>query len=741
LIIRFQVFKMPTPAFSKDLTSIFNSHDLREDLKYDLTCRLIGESLQVATVSLLLYEAHSDTLTCKGSYLAPSRRSHYIAKEDKILGELIENMAVFEYFDAGPVNWWEMNFDNFKSSVVHGETSQNLAINQATFTALKESWIRGEYQKKYREYKLAIHEETHTLDSSTISSRFFLKMLMMGKKFAPDVECSLMRNGPRKGQLFYNTWTNLDINIPGEGLYYIGLPLFASERYTGILRLSTTRDPQSAIDDLLDLNQPEKRAFQLERLNNFAQLVSLHLKTNYLLDGYRALGQLKLGALSNKKKDSRELDELCSALTQAIHCRGCILRLNISQADRNDPPIRGISESLFEYREYSQRQHGSPFSQDITELLKAKTSTSKDIKAINFSIPPDHGSDTFVTLEYYYEDDILKAEKNEGRQLKDFTPDYIKILQNLLMTEVVVVRLEFNEHGFLIFTNTDHKKFTSSDIEMILLASKRIGQEIKHHSDSDRIQEQNKIIAQEEHARLIVHQIGAPVRALSGHAQNLDDGIFKDHQMPLKITQLNKMSVALMRQVSSLQKYLDWEVKPITPRRDTRFSLENHIRRMAIQFEGLMVGRNQRIWTIIENQPDFFDECNIDRPMLDEIVNCLLDNAVKYSYSASELISKKVDFIATDRFSPGHIHILLDSTPQRLVLTVRNWGCPIDFTEYDRIFDRGIRGRFGKKKSPIGSGIGLYLAKKVVEAFQGRIDVTHEKSLCLTNFKITIPYG
>jgi signal transduction histidine kinase len=731
---------MPTPTFSKDLTSIFNTNSLPEDIKYDLSCRLVAESLQVATVSMLIYEPQTDTLKCLGNYIAPRTRSHYNTF-DPDLPTIIDNLSVFDYLDAGHVDYSEMTFDNYISSVFHGETKTEHEVTRDLFVKLKSGWTGpAGYPAIYRAFRRGLHLECHALDSSSLSGRFFLKMLKVGNSLTTEVERMPLISAPLKGKPFFDAWNSMKISIPPDGLYYIGLPIFATGRYTGILRLTTTRNPKSAIDDLLEESQPQKSDVQAERLNNFAQLISLHLRTSYYLNGYRALDQLRIPQLFGRNAVVN-LDSLCDTLVEIIRCRGCILRLSTSAYDITNPPIRGVSNSLVEYRSYATSPQSSAFSEDITEILKAKNKHLREIKAINFSITSGQGSDTFETLEYYYENVLLKSEKIADRKFRDFDNEYIKLLEKLNMREIVVVRIDSLEGAFIVLTNTSHKKFTGPDIEIILLASRRIGLEIKQQRDSQRIQEQNKIISQEENARLIVHQIGAPVRALSGHAQNLDDRIFQEKEIPLKISQLNKMAFSLMRQLGSLQKYMDWEIKPLVPKRDHRFSLERHIRSLAIQFEGLMVGRTQKIWTIIENPLDFYDEVTMDRGMLDEILNCLIDNAVKYSFYVYELASHGISFDPGNPESPGHVHILLRSTREKIIITVRNWGCTIDPGELNKIFERGIRGKYGKKRSPVGSGIGLYLAKKVVDAYEGKIEASHDKTNRVTNFKVTIPHA
>ncbi|MBK8484264.1 MAG: hypothetical protein IPL31_07985 [Saprospiraceae bacterium] len=196
------------------------------------------------------------------------------------------------------------SFTNFNNSIIFGETNRNYRISENDFEKFKLQWISNSYKSLYSNYKKQIHDEIHLIDDTSISGRYFSKLLSYGKQLTNEIKISLMLSGPQKGDVFFNTWLGMNINIPSEELYYIGLPLFATERYTGILRITTFRNQRSKIDDIFENHRNIVYVIELERLNNFAQLISLHLKTNFYLEGYRVLGNIKIGD-SNKSKIKR----------------------------------------------------------------------------------------------------------------------------------------------------------------------------------------------------------------------------------------------------------------------------------------------------------------------------------------------------------------------------------------------------------------------------------------------------
>lgn len=90
-----------------------------------------------------------------------------------------------------------------------------------------------------------------------------------------------------------------------------------------------------------------------------------------------------------------------------------------------------------------------------------------------------------------------------------------------------------------------------------------------------------------------------------------------------------------------------------------------------------------------------------DQNKLRQVFVNLIDNAIKYT-------------------SSGEISVFLKHYPKKAVACVRDTGPGISKEELDLLFDKFIRGAAGKASSS-GSGLGLYLAKKIVDLHGGQI--------------------
>ena len=104
--------------------------------------------------------------------------------------------------------------------------------------------------------------------------------------------------------------------------------------------------------------------------------------------------------------------------------------------------------------------------------------------------------------------------------------------------------------------------------------------------------------------------------------------------------------------------------------------------------------------------PDHAVYCRGDWMRVDQVLGNLLANALRYA--------------------PPHEPVEVRLVPQgrEVVFEVRDWGPGIPLDEQSRIFERFHRVGHYMTREPGGAGLGLYLAKRLVEAMGGRIWVS-----------------
>jgi len=98
----------------------------------------------------------------------------------------------------------------------------------------------------------------------------------------------------------------------------------------------------------------------------------------------------------------------------------------------------------------------------------------------------------------------------------------------------------------------------------------------------------------------------------------------------------------------------------------------------------------------------------------------LLSNAIKYTEPG------------------GIVAVAIKQTPQHLVCTVRDTGIGIPAEDQDRIFEEFYRAENARALSPVGTGVGLAIVRRIVENWGGGIAVESEQGLG-SKFTLTLP--
>jgi signal transduction histidine kinase len=103
----------------------------------------------------------------------------------------------------------------------------------------------------------------------------------------------------------------------------------------------------------------------------------------------------------------------------------------------------------------------------------------------------------------------------------------------------------------------------------------------------------------------------------------------------------------------------------------------------------------------VGNIPDI----RFDRAAMTDVLENLIDNAVKYSSSG------------------GRISVELHADEVQVTVEVRDEGIGIDPDDLPRIFEKFYRGSRGNQQDVRGTGLGLALVKATLDAHSGKVDV------------------
>lgn len=109
-----------------------------------------------------------------------------------------------------------------------------------------------------------------------------------------------------------------------------------------------------------------------------------------------------------------------------------------------------------------------------------------------------------------------------------------------------------------------------------------------------------------------------------------------------------------------------------------------------------------------------------DRNDMEIIMNNLVSNAIKYNVEH------------------GKVYIKLVQEDSKIIFEVRDTGIGMDEEEIKLLFKEFVRIKNEKTKNITGSGLGLSIVKKIVESYQGKIEVSSKPDEGST-FRVALP--
>lgn len=209
--------------------------------------------------------------------------------------------------------------------------------------------------------------------------------------------------------------------------------------------------------------------------------------------------------------------------------------------------------------------------------------------------------------------------------------------------------------------------------------------------------------AKTEFVSLASHQLRTPLTAISWYIELLLRGDPLTDSQRSDLTKIRLRSQRLIRLVNDLLNVsrLDTGRLKIDPTPTDLVGLLT-----SVVDELLPFAEQRACHVIFHKTDDQFDTVPVDRSLLRQVVHNLLANAIKYS-------------------PPGvgsRVWVQLERSPQgAYLMSVQDSGIGIPREIHGRIFEKFFRAPNAVSKETDGSGLGLYVAKKIFQAAGGKI--------------------
>lgn len=218
----------------------------------------------------------------------------------------------------------------------------------------------------------------------------------------------------------------------------------------------------------------------------------------------------------------------------------------------------------------------------------------------------------------------------------------------------------------------------------------------------------------------MTHEFKTPISTISLATQLIqeDASVHENASIQRYLGIIKDENVRLGQQVERVLQTAQMEREEIVLKKK-QINMHELIRQVIEMNQPMLMAKNGVIHTVFSDLPA---ELLIDEVHMSNVINNLIDNAVKYSADAPEItIETKV----------------IDST---FTILVTDKGIGMQKDVLTQVFEPFYRVPTGNVHNVKGFGLGLSYVKKIVEAHGGNVQVKSQLGKGST-FEITIPYG
>ncbi|MFH1508749.1 MAG: ATP-binding protein [bacterium] len=314
------------------------------------------------------------------------------------------------------------------------------------------------------------------------------------------------------------------------------------------------------------------------------------------------------------------------------------------------------------------------------------------------------GTKAFIALPLMTKDKVLGVigvdNAKTNRPLSEINLSILKALANQAAIAIENARLYSETQQFADKLKIEVKKATA-----------KLAEANAHLKELDE--------AKSEFLSVAAHQLRTPVSGIKGYLSMLSEGDFG------KMTKEQKRIVNTnLENIERLVRLIDIFLN-VSRIESSRFRLD----RTEIQITDLVTSvvsefqiraKNKGLKLNWKKPHKKYPVLFVDPDKMRIAVTNLLDNAIKYTLKGSVDVTCDID--------EKYVHI-----------NVRDTGVGIDPNEVDKLFEKFVRARGIAKVNADGSGLGLYIIKKIIETHGGKVVVNSKGKGHGTTFTLLVP--
>jgi signal transduction histidine kinase len=305
-----------------------------------------------------------------------------------------------------------------------------------------------------------------------------------------------------------------------------------------------------------------------------------------------------------------------------------------------------------------------------------------------------------------------------NRQSAD--PFQLDLLKTLQVGFVIATPLKYKETvlGVLVLARAANH-FAPSDAEFLSVLVSQASIALENARLFSEIQAAYKELQMLDHMKsefinIAAHELRTPLAILMGYASMLEEDL-QGHQRDYisTITRNSLRLSSLIDDMLSLQSLESGIVSLSRDELDLNETIKSALQDLALWIDEKKLTVNLKI-------PGDFPQMVVDRQKFDLIIINLVDNAVKFTPPQ------------------GEVTLEADTSGENAVISVTNTGISIPKEKLNRVFDRFYQIESSLTREHGGIGLGLAIARGMVEACGGKIHAESEEGKS-TTFVFTLP--
>ena len=336
--------------------------------------------------------------------------------------------------------------------------------------------------------------------------------------------------------------------------------------------------------------------------------------------------------------------------------------------------------------------------QDVTETERRKLATIIESMMDGIITTDTNGK---VILINTSAGDMIDAPENEILIGKDALKllnisEYESIGEIIEAEDSLLVNVSEDDEGLLL--RAEFSKILKEENEDLSQVSTELeGYIIVLYDVTDQERQERE---RREFVSTVSHELRTPLTTMNSYIEALEEGVINDKELaPQFIDTIHKETTRMIRMVNELMQLGKMDIKE--EHYDKEFiDINKLIEQISDRFE--LTHPEKNFIKYIPKTPIFVEG---DQDKLTQVFDNIMNNAIKYSPNSKNI---------TVRIRQNYNH-------NRVSISIKDEGVGIPLVHIDKIFKRFYRVDKSRQRTMGGTGLGLALAKNIVEAHRGRI--------------------